>query len=70
MIDALRAPGCLLGGRVGLQLVAGLALLSFFLLVMFPLAPDSSARRSDAPVASAAAASTAAAGLLHVVKRN
>ena len=70
MVDALPAPGTLFGGRVTLQLVLGLAALSFFMLVVFPLTPDPSARRSEAPVAWAAAASATAAGLLQVTTRN
>ena len=70
MIDGLRSPGCCIGGRVGLHLVVGVAALSFFVLVMFPLTDDPSVRSSDAPVATAAAASTPDSQSLHVAKRN
>ena len=70
MIDGLRSPGCCIGGRVGLQLVVGLAALSFFVLVMFPLTDESSVLGSDAPAATAAAASTTDPQSLNVAKRN
>ena len=70
MIDGLRSPGCCIGGRVGLHLVVGLAALSFFVLVMFPLSDESSVLGSDAPVAAAAAASTSDPQSLHVAKQN
>ena len=69
MINGLRSPGYCFGGRVGLPLVVGLAALSFFVLVMFPLTDDPSVRRSDAPVGTAAAASTPDPQSLHVAKR-
>ena len=70
MIDGLRLAGYRSGGRAGLQLVVGIAALSFFVLVMFPLTDDPSVRSSDAPVATAAAASTPDSQSLHVAKRN
>ena len=69
MINGLRSPGYCFGGRVGLPLVVGLAALSFFVLVMFPLTDESSVLGSDAPVAAAAAASTTDPQSLHVAKR-